>query len=296
MGMFDEIRTINMGHLKCHAGHPVTYWQTKSLESMMDNYFLDPTGLYLAADQDFYFEVSEGFLVQKREVKPAPITDTVCMYGTCDQCPRIQYEVTLRDNTKMNQYYRPWVEYQILFREGVPSEVLSSDIESPEAALRRIQEKRPEACLAHPLRDASTKGEAMQTLYEDVHGLVILASSKFVCARGHRLNYGSVLNRDNHIIIGDGVVYGRAPRGTPVTSGIDGQYFVQKEPLMERVLTNEALDLAASCYRCESVWSGLFNRYYVQSSYQMSPNGEIRATELQTEADLKERFKEVTVL
>ena len=126
MGMFDNVILLgeSAGLVRCAHGHAQEDLQTKSLESLLDDYYVYERVLYRArrtAEQRVVKprQLEEGKLKLRfeRDASCFAYTGEVVAYTHCNECDPIVYESTSSFAGRVCDR-RLWVEYELDFRDG----------------------------------------------------------------------------------------------------------------------------------------------------------------------------------
>ena len=126
MGMFDNLILLGKSAelVVCAHGHPQEGLQTKSLECLLDDYYVYERVLYRkerAANDRLPRprQMEEGKLILRFESEALRVAHTgvVVAYTHCEACDPIVYESETSFSGRVSDR-RLWVEYELEFRDG----------------------------------------------------------------------------------------------------------------------------------------------------------------------------------
>ena len=126
MGMFDNLIMLGKSaeFVVCAQGHPQEALQTKSLECLLDDYYVYERILYrtepTANDRlPRPRQIEEGKLTLRFESEALRVAHTggVVAYTHCETCDPIVYESEASFSGRVSDR-RVWVEYELEFRDG----------------------------------------------------------------------------------------------------------------------------------------------------------------------------------
>ncbi len=155
MGLFDHVRMLDVEadvrDLKCASGHAITEWQTKSLDSMMDTYWLWRGKLYGpddkeghkgareiiqrgfdCADDERTFVINEVYRYGWLE----HLSDGITISAICYDCDPV-FTDPGPSNPRAQAHF-PSIEYTLIFIDGLIHAIRPKDVETREMLENRI--------------------------------------------------------------------------------------------------------------------------------------------------------------
>jgi hypothetical protein len=140
MGMFDNVILLGEGAslVRCAHGHAQQDLQTKSLDCLMDDYYVHDRVLYHAmrggeapVAKPRRLEDGKLRLRWERDALRVTLTGEIVAYTQCHDCDPIVYESESSFAGHISDR-RVWVEYELQFRDGRLVEAVALSAKSRE--------------------------------------------------------------------------------------------------------------------------------------------------------------------